>query len=120
VFQQSTFSPDSAYRWMGSVAMDKQGNMVMGYSVSSSSIRPSIRYTGRLATDTINTMQAENSLKTGVGSQTGGLSRWGDYSDIELDPSNDCTFWYTNEYLKGTGSFNWSTWIGSFKFPGCV
>jgi len=119
VFQQGTYSPDSNSRWMGSVAMDKQGNMAMGYSVSSSSVFPSLRYTGRLATDPVNTMQAESPIYDGTGSQTGGLSRWGDYSAIAVDPSDDCTFWFTTEYLKTTGSFNWSTRISSVKFPGC-
>jgi hypothetical protein len=119
VYQQATYAPDTTYRWMGSIAMDKQGNMALGYSASSSSVRPSIRYTGRLATDALNTMQAENSVIAGIGSQTGTLHRWGDYSAMTVDPVDDCTFWYTNEYLKSSGSFNWSTRIASFKFPGC-
>ncbi len=119
VFQSGTYSPDAASRWMGSIAQDQQGNMLLGYSVSSSSVRPSIRYTGRLVSDAAGTMQAESSLMAGVGSQTGGLSRWGDYSAMTIDPVDDCTFWYTNQYLKTTGSFNWSTRVGSFKFSGC-
>ncbi len=119
VFQQSTFSPDSNYRWMGSIAQDKQGNMALGYSVSSSSVFPSISYTGRLVTDPANTMQAEASMQAGAGSQNGRLERWGDYSGMSIDPTDDCTFWYTTEYLKATGSFNWSTRVGSFKFAGC-
>lgn len=120
VYQQSTFSPDTTYRWMGSVAMDKQGNMALGYSASSSAIHPAIRYTGRLATDALSTMQAENSIIEGLGSQSGSnLSRWGDYSAMTVDPSDDCTFWYTNEYLKTTGAFNWSTRLESFKFSTC-
>jgi len=119
VFQQSTFSPDQNYRWMGSIAQDKQGNMALGYSVSSSSVYPSISYTGRLVTDPANTMQAEASMQAGTGSQNGRLERWGDYSGMSIDPSDDCTFWYTTEYIKTTGSFNWSTRVGSFKFPSC-
>lgn len=119
VYQQSTFSPDSSFRWMGSIAEDKQGNMALGYSVSSSSVRPSIRYTGRLVGDALNTMQSEATMQSGNGSQTGRLDRWGDYSAMSIDPVDDCTFWYTTEYLKTTGSFNWSTRLGSFKFPGC-
>jgi hypothetical protein len=119
LFQSGTFSPDATSRWMGSIAQDQQGNMLLGYSVSSSSVRPGIRYTGRLVSDAPGTMQAESTLTTGVGSQTGGLSRWGDYSAMTIDPVDDCTFWYTNQYLKTTGSFNWSTRIGSFKFPSC-
>jgi hypothetical protein len=119
VFQQSTFSPDSNYRWMGSIAQDKQGNMALGYSESSSSMYPSISYTGRLVTDPVNTMQAEASMQAGTGSQNGRLERWGDYSGMSIDPTDDCTFWYTTEYIKTTGSFNWSTRVGSFKFPSC-
>lgn len=120
VYQQSTFSPDTTYRWLGSVAMDKQGNIALGYSASSSTLHPAIRYTGRLATDPLNTMQAENSIIEGLGSQSGNnLSRWGDYSAMTIDPVDDCTFWYTNEYLKTTGSFNWNTRLESFKFSTC-
>ena len=120
VYQQSTYSPDTTYRWLGSVAMDKQGNMAMGYSASSSTLHPAIRYTGRLATDALSTMQAEASMVEGTGSQSGNnLSRWGDYSAMTVDPVDDCTFWYTNEYLKTTGSFNWNTRLASFKFPTC-
>jgi hypothetical protein len=119
VFQQSTFSPDTTYRWMGSIAQDKDGNMLLGYSASSSSLRPRVRYTGRLASDAANSMQAENEMFAGAGSQTTTLSRWGDYSNMTVDPVDDCTFWYTQEYIKSNGTFNWSTRIGSFKFPTC-
>ena len=119
LLQQSTFSPDATSRWMGSIAMDQQGNMLLGYSASSSSVRPSVRITGRAASDAPSTMQAETSVIAGVGSQTGGLSRWGDYSAMTVDPVDDCTFWFTTEYLKATGSFNWSTRIASYKFPTC-
>ena len=104
---------------MGSVAMDKVGNMAMGYSASSSTIHPAIRYTGRLATDPLSTMQAENSIVEGGGSQLANLARWGDYSAMSIDPIDDCTFWYTSEYLKANGTFNWSTRIASFKLPNC-
>jgi hypothetical protein len=120
VFQQGTLgTSDKIHRWMGSIAMDKQGNIALGYSASSGSVTPSIRYTGRLTTDPLGTMQTENVIQAGAGSQTGSLHRWGDYSAMTVDPVDDCTFWYTNEYLKASGSFNWSTRIASFKFPGC-
>ena len=119
-FQESTYQPDSTWRWMGSAAMDGSGNIAIGYSASSGTIFPQIRYAGRLATDALNTLaQGENTLFAGTGSQTGTSSRWGDYSDITVDPVDDCTFWYTNEYYSTTTSFNWRTRIGSFKFPGC-
>jgi hypothetical protein len=119
VYQQSTFSPDGNSRWMGSIAMDKVGNMALGYSVSSGAVFPSVTYTGRLATDPLGTMGAEAVLQNGTGSQTRSLNRWGDYSAMAIDPVDQCTFWYTNEYLKQNGTFNWSTRIGSFKFLNC-
>lgn len=120
VYQQGTFSPDSTNRWMGSIAMDKLGNIAVGYSASSSSVFPSLRYTGRVPTDPLGTLQSENIILAGTGSQQGSnLARWGDYSAIAIDPTDDCTFYYTNEYLKTNGAFNWSTQIASFKLPGC-
>ena len=119
VVQQGTFSPDSTSRWMGSIAMDKAGNIALGYSASSGSVFPSIRYTGRGPTDPLGVLQAETIIKPGGGSQTGNLHRWGDYSSMTVDPVDDCTFWYTTEYEKASGSFNWSTWIASIKMPGC-
>ena len=119
LFQQGTFAPDSSYRWMGSIAMDHSGDMAVGYSVSSSSINPEIHYTGRVPGDALGTMESEASIINGTGSQTGGLSRWGDYSSMAVDPVDDCTFWYVNQYLAASGSFNWSTRVGSFKFNAC-
>jgi hypothetical protein len=120
VAQQSTLpASDGIHRWMGSVAMDQAGDMALGYSTSNASVFPSIRYTGRLASDAAGTMQAETLVKAGTGSQLQNLSRWGDYSAMTVDPVDDCTFWFTTEYLKGNGTWNWSTWITSFRFPGC-
>ncbi|HCC58513.1 MAG TPA: hypothetical protein DEQ47_14895, partial [Solibacterales bacterium] len=119
VYQQGTFSPDSTNRWMGSVAMDKVGNIALGYSVSSGAVFPSIRVTGRVPTDQPGTMEGENIIMSGAGSQLRNLARWGDYSAMTVDPSDDCTFFYTTEYLKSSGTFNWSTWIASFKLPSC-
>ena len=119
VAQQGTFAPDSSYRWMGSIAMDKSGDIAVGYSVSSSSIHPSIFYTGRVPSDPSGMMESEANIYNGTGSQTRGLDRWGDYSSISIDPVDDCTFWYTNEYIPTNGSFNWNTRIGSFKFTSC-
>jgi hypothetical protein len=120
VFQQGTYAPDSSYRWMGSIAMDQAGDMALGYSVSSSSLHPQIRYTGRLAGDPAGQMaQGEATIIAGAGSQTANLSRWGDYSAMTVDPADDCTFWYTNEYIPSNGTFNWKTRVGTFKFPNC-
>ncbi len=121
LFQQGTYAPDSSYRWMGSIAEDQSGDMAMGFSVSSGSLHPEIHYTGRLVGDPLNTMpQGEASIIDGAGSQTGSnLSRWGDYSAMTIDPADDCSFWYTNEYIPSNGAFNWKTRIGSFKFTSC-
>ncbi|MHB8653914.1 MAG: hypothetical protein ACYDA9_08560 [Terriglobia bacterium] len=119
VFQSGTFAPDSNFRWMGSIAMDKVGNIAVGYSVSSSQIHPQIRFTGRVPTDALGTLEGENTIIAGGGSQLRNLNRWGDYSSMSVDPVDDCTFWYTTEYLKASGTFNWSTQIFSFKLPGC-
>src|SRR5437588_348756 len=120
--QQGTFAPDSNYRWMGSIAMDQVGDIAVGYSISSSSVFPSVAFTGRVPTDPAGTMQAETRVVSGSGSQTSQtrtLSRWGDYSAMQVDPVDDCTFWYTQEYIKTNGVFNWNTRIASFKFPNC-
>ncbi len=119
VFQSGTYAPDANFRWMGSIGMDHAGNIALGYSVSSSTIHPAIRYSGRVPTDPLGTLQAENTILNGAGSQTAGLSRWGDYSAMTIDPTDDCTFFYTTQYLKANGVFNWSTQIASFKFPSC-
>ncbi len=120
VFQQGTFAPDTQYRWMGSVAMDKVGNIGLGYSRSSSTAKPSIYFTARNPTDPAGTMSlTETTIVIGGGSQLATLARWGDYSSLSVDPVDDCTMWYTTEHLKADGTFNWSTRIGNFKITGC-
>ena len=121
VFQASTYDPDSAYRWMGSIAMDKDHNIALGYSKSSLSVIPSIFITGRLSGDAPNTLGTEAQVRAGLGVQTAGAgNRWGDYSAMTVDPVDQCTFYYTNEYLKTNGAFNWSTRIASYRFPSCT
>ncbi len=118
VAQQSTYQPDTTQRWMGSLATDQDGNMAIGYSVSSASMYPGIRYAGRLAGEIPNSLsQAEAVLLNAGGSQTG-INRWGDYSAMSVDPVDDCTFWYTQEYYTTTGT-NWQTRIAAFKYPSC-
>ncbi|MEO8507104.1 MAG: Ig-like domain-containing protein [Betaproteobacteria bacterium] len=130
--QQGFHKPDTTlFRWMGSIAADKDGNVALGYSTSNGTAPnfPSIAYAGRLATDPLNTLpQTEVTMIAGGGSQTnncggGPCDRWGDYSAMTVDPADDCTFWYTNEYydtqVNGTAG-NWHTRIGSFKYPSCV
>jgi hypothetical protein len=117
VYQQGTFAPDSNFRWMGSLAMDQLGDLAVGYSESSSSMDPAIYYTGRLATDPLGSLENESLIIAGAGVEQG-TYRWGDYSGMSVDPVDDCTFWYTNEYYPVTGK-SWHTRIASFKFPTC-
>jgi hypothetical protein len=119
VNQDSTFAPNGLNRWVGSVAMDGAGDMALGYSAGDAVTAPSIRYTGRLVSDSLSTMQAEGTFAGGGGSQLG-TDRWGDYSQMTVDPSDDCTFWYTNEFYPVSSSSSWQTRVSSFRFPSCV
>lgn len=119
IFQEGTYSPDSVNRWMSSVAMDGSGNIAMGFSRGSGSDFASIYYASRNASDPLGTMGSEELLFAGTGAQTSTSSRWGDYSSMELDPADDCTFWFTSEYLASTSNANWLTRVGVFKVPGC-
>ncbi|HEY6348648.1 MAG TPA: hypothetical protein VI636_04480 [Candidatus Angelobacter sp.] len=118
VLQQATLAPDSNFRWMGSIAMDVSGDLAVGYSVSSSTMFPSIAMAGRTSSDPPGTLEPEISIVSGAGSQNS--NRWGDYSAMQVDPIDDCTFWYTTQYLQANGSFNWNTRIVNFKFPRCT
>jgi uncharacterized repeat protein (TIGR01451 family) len=124
----SNVGSDGVYRWMPSLAVDRFGNMAVGYSASSSGVFPSIRYAGRLSSDPPNTLsQGEATLVAGAGSQTntcGGAAchRWGDYTSMSVDPTDDCTFWYVGQYYgstSGGASGDWLTRIGSFRYPAC-
>ena len=126
IHQQGTYNPgDGVHRWMGSIAQDKNGAMALGYSVvNGTTVSPGIRYTGRVAADTPGTMpQGEGTVINGSGVQTTTNSRWGDYSSMNVDPVDDCTFWYVNEYYTAAGQASspagWQTRIASFKLPGC-
>ncbi len=123
IYQEGTYAPgtvDAIHRWMGSIAMDGAGNMALGYSASDGTATfPSLWYTGRLAADPLGTMpQGEGSILNGTGSQTGS-NRWGDYTSMNVDPVDDCTFWYVNEYVPSTSSVGWRLRVGSFKFNEC-
>jgi choice-of-anchor B domain-containing protein len=120
LYQEGTQDPGDGHdRAVGSIAMDKNGNIALGYTVSSSSLFPSIHYATRLATDSLGTLQTEAILIAGTGSQTGS-NRWGDYSAMGIDPANDCSFWYTNEYYPVTASTTWKTRVGVFTIPECL
>ena len=126
VYQQGTYAPgDGIHRWMGSIAQDKKGNMALGYSVvNATDVYPGIRYTGRLKGDPLGQMTlGEGTIIDGTGVQRTTNSRWGDYTDMTVDPTDDCTFWYVNEYYTLAGQLSstagWQTRIASFKLPGC-
>ncbi|MBX3056097.1 MAG: hypothetical protein KF770_06445 [Anaerolineae bacterium] len=118
--QEGTHFPDSNTRWMGSIAMDGSGNIALGYSVSSNTTIPSIRYVTRRLSDPLGTLNAEASMWVGTGVQTS-IERWGDYSGLAVDPVDNCTFWYTTEYHDiNDGGFNWNTRVGIFRVPECT
>jgi hypothetical protein len=126
IYQQGTYAPaDGVHRWMGSIAQDRDGNMALGYSVvNGTTVFPGIRYTGRLAGDPLGQMTlGEGVIINGSGVQTTTNSRWGDYSSMNVDPVDDCTFWYVNEYYTAAGQASspagWQTRIASFSLPGC-
>jgi hypothetical protein len=127
VYQQGTYAPgDGVHRWMGSAAMDRLGNIALGYSVVNGvDVYPGIRYTGRLAGDQLGQMTlGEGTIINGTGVQTTTNSRWGDYTSLNVDPVDDCTFWYVNEYYTAAGQASslagWQTRIASFRLPGCT
>jgi hypothetical protein len=106
---------------MGSAAINHQGDIAVGYSVSSATVFPSIRYAARLGTDAAGTglAQGEQTIIVGGGAQISSSSRWGDYSDLTVDPTDDCSFWYTQEYYAASGNSIWRTNIAKFV-PGPV
>jgi hypothetical protein len=125
VRQQGTYAPDGNWRWMGSMARDKRGNILLGYSEScgdtcpgGTPMFPSIFVAGRVPSDPLGTLGPEVLVVGGAGSQPDTSNRWGDYSAMRID-QDGCTFWYTTEYYKVTQSFDWSTQIASVKFANC-
>jgi hypothetical protein len=140
IYQSGTFAPDSNSRWVGSIAMDKLGNIGIGYTVSGSNMSPAIYFTGREPSDPQQgRLQKETPIVNNGGSQTcilpngqcyvdcqldngeclAEIERWGDYSSLTIDPDDDCTMWYTSQYLKSDGGYNWNTKIAKFKFKSC-
>ena len=117
IYQQGTYAPDADHRWMGSIAMNSEGDIALGYSVSNSTtLYPSIRYTGRRTYHPLGQMAIpEQTIITGSGNQTGSAARWGDYSMMSVDPADDKSFWYTTEYIQTSGDRDWQTRIASFK-----
>lgn len=120
IYQYGTFAPDTNYRWVPSLGMDQMGDIAAGYSVSSATMHPAIRYTGwQSGVDPLGQMEAETSVIEGSGSQQAGNATWSNYSGMSIDPTDDCTFWYTNQYYAADSTNRWNTRIVSFKFPSC-
>ena len=123
LYQGGVYAPDATYRWMGSMAMDKQGNIALGYSRSSPTLFPDIYFTGRAPGDAPGTLQGEAAIvdqTVATGSQLATNSRWGDYTSMSID-LDGCTFWYTNQYYTVPNtSFAWSTRVASMKFNSCT
>jgi subtilisin-like proprotein convertase family protein len=111
---------DTEHRWMGSAAQNYLGDLVLGFSVSGLTTSPSVRYAAKLASDPAGggLAQGEQTLIAGNSSQGSTSGRWGDYSDLTVDPSDDCTFWYTQEYMNTTTV--WKTRIGKFSVRTCT
>ena len=122
LYQAGTFQDPKTNLWMASTAMDKQGDIAMGMSASSKSLMPSVWYTGRVPSDPLRKMEVPTVAVKGTAVQTSTV-RWGDYSSMSVDPSDDCTFWYAQEYYNkkngGAVSEDWSTHIVAFKFDNC-
>ena len=119
VYQQGNHMPDANSRWMGSIAMDRMGNIAIGYSIAGPTTPPGIRYTGRMRSEPLGRLESEAVIVNGGGVQVNTVGRWGDYSAMTVDPVNDCAFWYTQQYMATTGDFNWRTRIADFKFINC-
>jgi hypothetical protein len=123
VFEQATFAPaDTEHRWSGSAAVDHQGNLAIGYSVSSTTVFPSIRYAGKLAGEAPAVL-AETAMIGGSGVQLSLTNRWSSYSNMAVDPADDCTFWYSTQYYtaasQATSQVGWLTHVASFGYPQC-
>jgi hypothetical protein len=127
IYQQGTYAPNGNWRWMGSLARDKKGDILVGYSEScgnhcpgGTAMYPSIFLAGRQVNDAVGLGNLESELQVvaGTGSQPDTSNRWGDYSSVRID-QDGCTFWYTTEYYMATQPFDWSTQVASAKFSNC-
>lgn len=115
LYQSGTFGDTADHRWMGSIGMDVNQNIALVYNVSGDNTFPSLRYTGRLATDPLGTLPNQETV-IGAGAVANPSIRYGDYSSLTLDPTDGCTFWATGQYNPASA---WSTRIATFKFPSC-
>ena len=123
MYQAGTFQNQSTSLWMGSTAMDKQGDIALGMSASSAALDPSVWVTGRIPSDPLGKMEAPTVAVKGSAVEIGDTQRWGDYSSMSIDPTDDCTFWYSQMYYNqkhgGKSSGDWDTRIVAFKFDTC-
>jgi hypothetical protein len=121
IYQYGTYSPDkTTWRWVPSIRQDQFGEMAVGYNVSSSTVYPGIRYAVRVPTDKSGLFEAEQTLVTGAGTQNATNQNWSSYTDMYVDPVDDCTFYYTAQYYATSSLEGWSTQIASFRLPSCT
>jgi hypothetical protein len=117
LYQQGTYAPDNFYRWMASPAMDRKGNIGIGYSFGGTPNFPGQRFAGRLANDPLGQLTLRESILV-EGESVQKVMRWQDYTQTAMDPSDDCTIWYVGDYIKKDQA-NYSSRIGAFRLPGC-
>ncbi len=110
-------SPDTTYRWNGGIGQDKFGDIAVGYAVSSLTVNPGIRYSGHAVTDHVGVMEPEITVVNGTGSQTGTNKNWSSFSTMSVDPVDDCTFYYTNQYYATSSQSGWGTQIEFLPLP---
>jgi hypothetical protein len=121
IYQSGTYSPDkTTYRWVPSIRQDQFGDMAVGYNVSSSTVYPGIRYAVRIPTDTLGALEPEQTLVTGAGSQDSTNQNWSSFTNMYVDPVDDCTFFYTAQYYATSSLSGWLTNITSFRLPSCT
>jgi hypothetical protein len=119
VYQQGTHGDDTLNRWMGAIGIDKMGNIALAYQVSSADTPAGMRYTGRMAREAPGRMQEEEFLVDGSGVQTGAAGLRLSASQLVLDPTDGCTFWYTGRHVAASGDMGWRTRVARFTFQGC-
>jgi hypothetical protein len=116
--QQGTYAPDRFFRWMASPAIDRAGNIGIGYSFGGTGNFAGQRFAARLAGDPPGVLTLHEAVLVEGGAAQNAI-RWEDYTQTAIDPSDDCTIWYAGDYLQH-GADRYSTRIGAFRLPGCA